>query len=1304
MSSDDGPARAPGFINLGTGPNGKTTLVAPYTESMAVESMNKGLSEKAAQPSPGDDIDTPEPDNADSDYSPGEGPIRRFNDIFTQLGSVQLEALGLDGHEVASASSTLRDEMYRSEFPLVHSRFVKKCTGEECGAEYDYDVPFCIECARNKLKAEGAEEIPEEPEEYPKAVQAEFPVRNPDPAEEREAKKLTESVNREGQSLRGLMKLAEDDQSRLGVSVIVARKQYAIAAADTPGFSKGDVIFSKTEELIRGDPKRVVPVVDENGRIGRWRWACPVHRDNLILNDAHDNGHTRCTECNAELQEVWFVERERSSGAARYSGSNGVEKVYFEDEIITWARYFPRLHGLDGLSPIHHIWLKQTILHWMDVYGAAFYDPDSQSYPNKFMVVHTTNPDAWERQFEKAHEDARENPYSEQIMYNEYSTESSSTPEVQVIDLMSDRLIGQDESIRERYKRDIRNVYGVTNVFESELQDAGGLNNEGLQIEITDREVASAMRDTAAGPLDEIAKVLGIDDHKYEFIPPRETDTRELRDAIDVGQRAVEAGIGASLKDGDVVVEDGEFEAQEDAGGGMGGLGAMFGADFSEKADDGPCWDGYEMVGTKVDENGNEVPNCVPVDDKAEVPKSWVPYEGPLGGEGYQHPATGEVRYVDEKPSDEPSGGDGDRAEEDAEPGGAGKSDWVRVEPTFSTRFGDHWMNRITGERLYQDEAPETGAGAEFEPAPGEEKDHYSEPGVVPDKEPRKIRAWGTDLDEWHDRLEYDRDIGSDAKNALHHFTGWPTTKGSLPLWKAARNRYGRDTNFPPEEPSATNDGSFESAVIDSSSWAADDVEEYATAIQEQLAAHGVPERVTLWRFYAGENSTLPRTTVTEDVRESIHSEEGLEPRAVASWTDSPKAAYDFAEWLYGDPEAGVFVQRNFSREDILAHYAFDPSLKQTDQREVVVTSPKSRVIKADEDVSDQILEKYAREDDKTETVKENVPGFVVPYDYKLPPKADGVVTKASVDAGDKFFDSLNDETYEVVSVNGGVATVTDGGSEWDERLSLISDKINNGDWAEAGEGAETESMLEEVRKLDEAYKHIVWADETNKAAPFWEDDEDLPEFVKRVIRDVADRVVWGSIQSVRGARRDELAELFKDQLTQPQGWSLRSISDNLSERFGVSPENSDLVARTETAKILNEAREEGYKRAGALDERKFQWTGPLDGRTTDACRWMAEVTGWSDSNDKIAEYGRPSSVETVGEPVTYDELLDLQREATAMFFPGLSYRKHVIHPNERFTFTESFKMDHPGAAGDLELEFEHDASQAISGTFVIAP
>lgn len=39
------------------------------------------------------------------------------------------------------------------------------------------------------------------------------------------------------------------------------------------------------------------------------------------------------------------------------------------------------------------------------------------------------------------------------------------------------------------------------------------------------------------------------------------------------------------------------------------------------KDDENPCWDGYVMVGTKVDENGNEVPRCVPEEDAEAMAK-----------------------------------------------------------------------------------------------------------------------------------------------------------------------------------------------------------------------------------------------------------------------------------------------------------------------------------------------------------------------------------------------------------------------------------------------------------------------------------------------------------------------------------------------------------------------------------------------------------------------------------------------------------------------------------------------------------
>ena len=524
-------------------PDGTSVLTMPYDEELAQKAVTNKL--------PGDeDENTPDPSSSDGDMEDA-GPIVRFNDVFTDIGSTYLEALGLDGFETAKAIQKRRDEIFRNEFPLLIPRFTNKC--RDCDAEYDTEVDECEQC--------GSEDI-----------------RDPNVEQRRQAIRFFERVNKEGQSLRELYEMCEGDHGRIGVGMHIIKYDYVIARGNetmmgNPLFESGQVIRKEPDELIRADPKRVVPVTDENGRLGGWKWTCPIHREQgLTQQSEYDDGVTNCPVCESELKEVAYVEKE-------YAKSSTVEKYYFNDEVIDWAHFFPRQHGMDGLSPVHHIWLKQAILHWMDVYAGAFYDPNSDRYPNKFMVVHTTNADAWERNFEKAEDEAEENLYAQQIFTNEYATDSSSTPELQVVDLMDDELLGQDDKIKKRYKSDIRTQFGVTDVFDSELEDAGGLNNEGLQLEVTDRNIASAQRSMASGPLDELMKRLGFLDYKLAFVPSQDKDLDDLEQKIRVGSDAVDSGLEAELSSGELDVKDGEFEEQEDAGGG----GGFFG-EFDEKS------------------------------------------------------------------------------------------------------------------------------------------------------------------------------------------------------------------------------------------------------------------------------------------------------------------------------------------------------------------------------------------------------------------------------------------------------------------------------------------------------------------------------------------------------------------------------------------------------------------------------------------------------------------------------------------------------------------------------------------------
>lgn len=552
---------SPGVLNLGVDDQGRSVLLTEYDENLAEKATIKGLN-------PDTDSDaetrTPDPTDDDAEYDARDGgPIRRFNDIFTDLGNVNLEALGLEGHEVASAYSTLRNEMYRNQFPMLEARFAVACS--ECGSEYDEELPACPECSQQRAFEAGLD-VPADLEQIPEQYWVSNGLREPSKEQKTRIQDLMESVNKEGQSLRELMQLLEDDQSRLGVSAMIVQWEYTVATQDTPAFDAGEIIFEQPDELVRGDPKRIVPVVDEDGRIGGYWWTCPIHREKGV--EKHGGF---CEECGAELREVYYVEKE-------HARAKQIAKYYFEDEVITWARHFPRLHGLDGLSPMHLIWLKQSILHWMDVYGAAFYDPQSDRYPNKMMVVHTTNPETWEKNFQRAEDDAKENPYSQQVMVNEYSSESQSTPELQVIDLMSEELLGQDEQLKKAFKQDIRQIYGVTNIFDSETSDAGGLNNEGLQMEVTDRAISSAMKDTTSGALVPLERTLGMTDWTLSFVPSQTTDIDRTHKEVMAGADAVRAGLDASWEDGTLDISDGEFEMPEQpgAGGEAGGLGMGF--------------------------------------------------------------------------------------------------------------------------------------------------------------------------------------------------------------------------------------------------------------------------------------------------------------------------------------------------------------------------------------------------------------------------------------------------------------------------------------------------------------------------------------------------------------------------------------------------------------------------------------------------------------------------------------------------------------------------------------------------------
>lgn len=534
----------------------------PTGTAFLIGTDSKPLAERIKQAST-PAADTPTPTDGDADDGDGDrgGPITRFTNEFSPLGLATLEHIGLSGHEIADAVQTRVQELFRNDFPTLKPRFASKC--EDCGTEYHMQVDYCQQ------------------------VGCSGETRPPDPAQKRAGETLLESVNKEGQSLRDIAKAAEFDQWFTGVPVLVLRHSYKIATASTAAGEPGEILHSEPEELVKGDPKRIVPVVDENRRIGGYWWACPRCRSEDGYDPAGEPGH--CEECGAKLKEVYFAEGEYWRGRS----GDAYDTFYFREEILTYPYAYPRLHGLDGLSPVHHGWLKQLIIEFQDNYAAAFYDPDSDRLPNQFMILHTTNADKWEDQLQSARKNAKEDKYDSPIFANEYSPQDQSTPEVQVVDAMPDELLGQNQDLKQTFKKDIRQIVNVSDIYDSDMSEAGGLNNEGLQIEVTNRSIADQMHDYTEGWLDTLAKRLGIEDYKIGFLESTGPEADELRAEVEAGIRADEAGLDARFEGDEVEIADGEIDVQRadpavGTGGSAGGGGPGMptpGSDVAQSAD-----------------------------------------------------------------------------------------------------------------------------------------------------------------------------------------------------------------------------------------------------------------------------------------------------------------------------------------------------------------------------------------------------------------------------------------------------------------------------------------------------------------------------------------------------------------------------------------------------------------------------------------------------------------------------------------------------------------------------------------------
>lgn len=147
--------------------------------------------------------------------------------------------------------------------------------------------------------------------------------------------------------------------------------------------------------------------------------------------------------------------------------------------------------------------------------------------------------------------------------------------------------------------------------------------------------------------------------------------------------------------------------------------------------------------------------------------------------------------------------------------------------------------------------------------------------------------------------------------------------------------------------------------------------------------------------------------------------------------------------------------------------------------------------------------------------------------------------------------------------------------------------------------------------------KIVQWSPEEGegieKAPTMWEGSDHIPDFVKEYIEEAFRKgAFWNrDFESVPGQKINQVRDEIKQSLTQPQGWSLSSLVENMQDAIPeLSEDDAELVARQETAALANTARWQAYEKSEKEGEEfKYYWSGPQDHRTTKICEELKQAT-----------------------------------------------------------------------------------------------
>jgi hypothetical protein len=394
--------------------------------------------------------------------------------------------------------NTLCQEVFRRGH-YWQKKFHKKCTN--CQEEYQHDtVESCRMCGMKHFESPDVDQVL-----YPRW--------------------LLDQRNSMDQSFMDVMRELEWDLDIVDDCFLILIKEYFIDP------DSGEIAFFRIKEIMRGDPTFMRIVADKRGSRGGRYLLCPVHRDKTY---PHNGDYHECDVCQLPLQDVHYIN----------TAGSGKTQYYIDGEILHTSKYNPS--KLYGRSPVATMWRQAQTLTAMDNYIYLAYQ--KRRIPRGVLAITTDNIQSTASFWKGAEEKMERDPHYIPKIGIESASGRGKVEFVRFMDTLDEMQYAQ---IRDEVRMRIAAFYGVSSVFMMDAGKSGGLNNEGMQILVTNRAVEFGQKIYAKNLFPRMLKEMGVDEWELTLYPNEEEDevTRLKRDEqeVNIAQRMMQLGFEAEL-------------------------------------------------------------------------------------------------------------------------------------------------------------------------------------------------------------------------------------------------------------------------------------------------------------------------------------------------------------------------------------------------------------------------------------------------------------------------------------------------------------------------------------------------------------------------------------------------------------------------------------------------------------------------------------------------------------------------------------------------------------------------------------